>query len=281
MISGALSTSRRFAHARDRGGKLGEFCQLLFPLLNAHADDFGRLAGDAFTVKALVLPTSPRREADFETALGVLTDVGLIQRAVVGGQCVIQVVGFDNHQTGLHRRTTSKYPEIAPENGDCMELPGTSENFRGIPSEEKRTEEKRREGKGREGASAHSDPITALVELWNAGTTPPIARCLQVSETRRRKAQARLQERVLDEWSQVIGRIEASPFCRGENDRGWVATFDWLLQPDVAVKVLEGKYDARPRVVPLKPVDTGPTDAEVAADVRQRLAARRANGGRP
>lgn len=42
-----------------------------------------------------------------------------------------------------------------------------------------------------------------------------------------------------------MGRISTSDFCRGKNERGWVATFDWLLQPDTAIKVLEGKYDNR------------------------------------
>jgi hypothetical protein len=38
--------------------------------------------------------------------------------------------------------------------------------------------------------------------------------------------------------------MDASPFCRGETgDRGWRASFDFLLKPDTATKVLEGKYD--------------------------------------
>ena len=33
------------------------------------------------------------------------------------------------------------------------------------------------------------------------------------------------------------------PFLEGQNDRGWVATFDWIIANDNnAVKVLEGNY---------------------------------------
>ncbi len=146
ILSKSLSTSRRFALAGQHGGRLGEFCQLLFPLLNSHADDFGRLAGDAFTVKALVLPTSPRKEADFERALSALESVGLIRRAAVDGQWVIQVIGFDDHQTGLHKRTKSQYPEIPNKNTIRPEVPGSSGKYPEIPSEEKGIELKGREG---------------------------------------------------------------------------------------------------------------------------------------
>jgi hypothetical protein len=44
---------------------------------------------------------------------------------------------------------------------------------------------------------------------------------------------------------EVFTRINALPFFRGENDRGWRATFDWALKADSIVKVLEGNYTDR------------------------------------
>lgn len=86
----------------------------------------------------------------------------------------------------------------------------------------------------------------ALMDAWNAVTTPPIPRCIALSRKRRGHARNRLKEAPLEEWLDVFRHIETSPFCRGENDRGWVATFDWVMeQPDVRLKVLEGKYRAR------------------------------------
>lgn len=87
----------------------------------------------------------------------------------------------------------------------------------------------------------------ALRELWNmhtAGTGLP--RCLVVSKARARKCQARLQEHPVLWHREAIQRLAASAFCRGENDRGWVASFDWYIHnEDNALKVLEGKYDNR------------------------------------
>jgi hypothetical protein len=52
-----------------------------------------------------------------------------------------------------------------------------------------------------------------------------------------------LRQRSLDDWGIVIDRIAASSFCRGKGNRGWVADFDWLLDSETAVRVLEGRYD--------------------------------------
>lgn len=85
-----------------------------------------------------------------------------------------------------------------------------------------------------------------LSDLWNMVTKPPIPQCRELTAKRRRHAQKRLSEKSLAEWEVVFQRIQASNFCRGENDRGWRASFDWVSgSPDVAVKVLEGKYDNR------------------------------------
>ena len=41
----------------------------------------------------------------------------------------------------------------------------------------------------------------------------------------------------------AIGNIEKSSFLKGQNDRGWVITFDWFVKPNNFIKVLEGNYD--------------------------------------
>lgn len=111
MISKSLGSSRRFHSLIAAGGKLGEFCQVLFPLLVANTDDYGRMAGDAFTVKNVVLPSSRRTEREFDRALDVLADVDLIDRYAVDGAVYLQIVRFDEHQINLHKRNSSKIPD--------------------------------------------------------------------------------------------------------------------------------------------------------------------------
>jgi hypothetical protein len=155
MISKTLSTSERFALLYQAAGELAEFAQSLYPLIVAHADDFGRQAGDLFTVKHKIHPASPRPVKDFERALAALHNVCLIVWYYDDKKkrC-IQVCQFDEHQSGLHKRTKSEFTEPS---GPFPEIPGDS-----LLTELNRTELKGTEEKGTERAKsmcadAHAD----------------------------------------------------------------------------------------------------------------------------
>lgn len=124
LLGSSLGSSRKFAELPRIDPVLGEFAQVLYPLLVTHTDDFGRQSGDAFTVKHAVFPTSLRPESDFETALQALHRVGLIIWYDVDDCQVIEITGFDTFQTGLHKRTKSKFPP--PDIGKFREIPGNS-----------------------------------------------------------------------------------------------------------------------------------------------------------
>jgi hypothetical protein len=128
MISRVLSTSKKFAAAGR--GEIGEFVQLVYTLLLPYADDFGRQEGDPFTVKHKVLPTSTRPESEFSAALARLRDAGLILWYDSDEGQVIEIVGFDEHQVGLHKRTNSrfsgKFPEV-PESTALIEVNRTEQ----------------------------------------------------------------------------------------------------------------------------------------------------------
>jgi hypothetical protein len=88
-----------------------------------------------------------------------------------------------------------------------------------------------------------------LLELWERwhGDLPGLR---AFSPERRRKAQARLQAHAatlgqfLEDFGQAVRKAASTPFLLGENDRGWRATFDWLLANNTNyLAVLEGKYD--------------------------------------
>lgn len=135
---------------------------------------------------------------------------------------------------------------VTSENGNAHVTP--SEAYTEARSESGSEEEQRIER-----ASPPLFSARSLMEQWNALTSAPIPQCKGLSEKRKTAALARLRDLPSrDEWVSVIARIQASPFCRGENERGWVASFDWLIQRDTALKVSEGKYDYRPSVVSTK-----------------------------
>ncbi len=95
-------------------------------------------------------------------------------------------------------------------------------------------------------AQAEFDPGDLFQRLWNEITKPPIPRWPRMTAPRRKAAKARWREEPREGyWRAVLERIQASPFCRGENDRNWKATPGWFLKPESHVRTMEGMYDAR------------------------------------
>ena len=103
--------------------------------------------------------------------------------------------------------------------------------------------------KERESNGSAVRPLPEEALRWNvmAEERNKIPKVVSMSPLRRKKL---LLRRKSPDWDDRIGevleKINKSNFCNGENDRGWVATFDWLLaNDDNLLKVLEGKYDNR------------------------------------
>jgi len=101
-------------------------------------------------------------------------------------------------------------------------------------------------GAASEGDDAAPPAMSEVVEAWNEAKV--FRRVVVLSAGRRRKLAARLRDPFWrDHWRDALARLIESPFCRGENDRGWVADFEFFIKPDTVAKALEGVYDAKPR----------------------------------
>jgi hypothetical protein len=90
------------------------------------------------------------------------------------------------------------------------------------------------------------DKLTAteVIEAWQERMVPRgFPAIAKMTGERERKLRARLKDSTLEEWQRAMDALERSAFCRGENDRGWRADFDFLLQPKSFTKLLEGAYD--------------------------------------
>lgn len=86
-------------------------------------------------------------------------------------------------------------------------------------------------------------PGEHLFRIWNEnrGSLPEVK---ILSPKRRKRATSRFGEIPdPDYWARVVKKLSASPFCRGDSSGGWVANFDFLLQPDTHIKAIEGQYD--------------------------------------
>lgn len=224
LISKSLGSSRKFHAVLQAGGKLGEFCQVLFPLIVANTDDFGRMPGDAFTVKNVVLPSSRRLESDFDAALNALHNVDLITRYAVGDCIYLQVSNFDEHQPNLHKRSTSRFPEVP-------ETPGGSRRVRLNLTESNLTECKRTQNP--ELAEGHAREADGLFEqFWKAYPKKKAKDAARKAWDQRRPDGALLQtilaaiasQRQTSEWLDHKGRYIPHPAT-------WLNRGQWTDEP--------------------------------------------------
>lgn len=170
-------------------------------------------------------------------------------------------VGARVRGTDRYKATWAKNTRPGPGGRPDGNRPETVRKPRGVRTatgrEKEREIEKEETKEERHPAPAVAAPPSPgfLKEAWNTNRPPPLPEWQDMTPKREKAARARLKEKPdTAYWLAVVARIQASPFCLGHNDRGWVAGPDWLLQPDTATKVLEGKYDDRRAHKP--PADT-------------------------
>ena len=87
-----------------------------------------------------------------------------------------------------------------------------------------------------------------MMAMWNALASrfPTLPAVKQLTDRRIKQAALRLGEiGGIEGWQEALDKIEISGHCLGNNDRGWTASFDFLLQPSSLAKLLEGNYDDR------------------------------------
>lgn len=102
---------------------------------------------------------------------------------------------------------------------------------------------------GKKGNGHDTSGPAQMLELWNQLAGPwklPVARSLDAG--RRRACLSILKTYDLENVKEALDAIRASPFCRGQNDRGWRADFDFLLQPKSFRRLLEGGYSTQPEL---------------------------------
>lgn len=204
----------------------------------------------------------PYDELDFARVLDALVTRGFVVRYTSGGRDYGWVPGFARHQVVNGREAGSKLP-VPPETIDASgELTSetrvddasiTRHNL--AQGEGKGREEEQgtgnREGKGREERASADAPSPAepdlheAVQLWNAlADELDLVRAQTVNATRLKHLRARLAEcGGIEGWRAALGRIRGSPFLLGQNERGWKADLDFVLQQKSFTRLMEGSYD--------------------------------------
>lgn len=106
----------------------------------------------------------------------------------------------------------------------------------------RQTTDKPNINKGNKEKEFNKGVVLSVLDFWNAncGGLPKIT---SIANARRSALSARIAEHGIIAVQQAIVKAGESKFLSGENDRGFKATFDWIMRPNNFPKVLEGNYE--------------------------------------
>ncbi|MBQ3326205.1 MAG: phage replisome organizer N-terminal domain-containing protein [Clostridia bacterium] len=193
-----------------------------------------------------------RKETTVRLALETFERFGMIE--IVDN--VVTIPNWGKHQNldGLERarektrqrvaRFRERQKQIAEKDGservthEVTSGSNVSETFGNADRKRIRIREEEKENK--EGGEISGD-VSDVVELFHT-ICKSFPRVVRLSDPRKRAIRARMKAYSMEDFRKLFEAAEASPFLKGENDRGWRATFDWLMNEQNMTKVLEGAY---------------------------------------
>lgn len=199
------------------------------------------------------IPYTPKMladELDFEEstvqlALNALEQLTMIQ---TNGEGFLAITGWEDHQNieGMEKIRESKRLAQARWRAKQKALAETSTVdstvIEGGNAEEDIEEDKDKEIE----RDKERIDYQQIADMYNSICVSfPSIRSL--SEARKKAIKARLNTYSVDDFKQVFENAEASSFLKGNNDRNWTATFDWLIKDSNMAKVLDGNYDNKPK----------------------------------
>jgi hypothetical protein len=219
--------------------------RVLFAGLWCYADREGRFEWRPKRIKVELLPYD---NCDIDFLLKQLLDRGFIVKYNVNSAKYGSIPNFLRHQNPHCKETPSKIPAPEMYSGCTVQeqekhtkdhvdslIPDSGFSDSLIPD--------KKEPESGDSLTNQACPFEQIKDLWNT-KTGKFPKILKLSKSRKTHLISRWKENPnLSWWENLFIQMAKIPFLEGQNDRGWVATFDWIIANDNnAVKVLEGNY---------------------------------------
>jgi len=83
----------------------------------------------------------------------------------------------------------------------------------------------------------------SIVDYYHS-SCPSLPKVAKLSDKRKNTIKSLLKDFTDDEIKRALDKVEKSAFLVG-SDGGWKASFDWMMNKNNLLKVLEGNYDAK------------------------------------
>jgi hypothetical protein len=180
----------------------------------------------------------------------------------------ISVVNYDDYQAKGITESTTEFEKVlqneqqkVQQNSDATALLTIANKFLQEKKVQQKSEQKVQQtaippytpsiflNKDNEGTSVKPEetPTKKIIEMYHA-TCKSFPRLQKITQARVLKIRLRWLEmgRSIETMQKVFDNMESSNFLRGDNRRGWKASFDWIMENDKNwVKVAEGNYANR------------------------------------
>lgn len=236
-------------------GGLDDLTWRVFVSLIVLADDFGRGKANPAIIRGQAFPLREDVTAEqIRESLNRLSAAGAIVLYQSGDTVYFYLPTWSNHQRVRGSRPKTPDPndgEILLElTADCRNSPQLAANRRELPPnpiQSNPIQSNPIQGESNPTPPAPGAPVDEIVALFN-GICRSFSPVSSVEKWRIEKVGA-LWETCpdLDTFREVFEIFEASDFLKGGGDKGWKASFDWLMKPDNFRKVMEHQYDERPK----------------------------------
>jgi len=84
----------------------------------------------------------------------------------------------------------------------------------------------------------------SVMNLFNSVCNKKLPKILLLNDKRKRHIKV-IGKYILDEsgWTEYFNKILSNPFLTGDNNRGWRANFDWIINSSNYLKVMEENYE--------------------------------------
>ena len=197
--------------------ELPPLARLLFIGLWCVADREGRLEDRVKRIKAEVLPYD---NCNVDDLLNKLHESGFIVRYTVEGNQYIEITNFVKHQNPHVKEQASDIP--APDlHQTCTELAPDLHGSCPADSLNPLTDS----------LIPHTSNANRVLESWNSLFDTN----LRITKERAKQISTRLKTYEIDDLLRAVENLSKSKFHRGENERGWKATPEWLFKSDSKV----------------------------------------------
>ena len=111
--------------------------------------------------------------------------------------------------------------------------------------------------------------ITQVVETFHL-MCPNLPHVKNITPARKSAIKARAKEYSYNEIGNVFQKVSESSFLNGDNEKNWMATFDWIMSPRNFIKILEDNYINKSK----NEKSNNKKRYEPSQDLQQRIAAK-------